>query len=298
MKMKVKPKNKLEAMSINEELGDIPTHYMKSGSSMRPKTQLTDLQQFKRRIIPESHRGAPFQYDLWFNTNELHTIRSFLYTDFLGKGIYCRVNSIIINDKVLHSIVNSEVEIDEERVQKIINNLENKYVLTKQVESHPNVIFLPGSNQMTKDLISWPRIKELVKQGWKIKPHPITAHIWIAKLKEEYGSRAIYGKKDDGYALLRGAEKVAICPNSEMGIAALLLGKEITSVALPRTKREKNLVTYDSIYGAIAGRKQGSRNALKQILSSDRSGIIFNFDEDAEERMERYLLNFWEYKIT
>ena len=298
MTKQIKPKNKLEAMSINEELGDIPTHYMKSGSSMRPKDQLSDLQVLKRRIIPETFRGAPFQYDLWFNTNELHTIRSFLYTDFLGKGIYCRVNSIIINDKVLHSIIDENPEVDEDRVNKIIGNLENKYILTKQVETHPKIIFLPGSNQMNKDLINWGRLKEMVKQGWKIKPHPITAHIWIAKMKEEYGSRAVYGKKDDGYALLRGAEQVAICPNSEMGIAALLLGKDITSVALPRTKREKNLVTYDSIYGAIANRKQGSRTALKQILSSNRSGIVFNFDVDAEERLERYLLNFWEYKIA
>lgn len=286
-------------MSINEELGDIPTHYMKSGSSMRPKEQLSELQLFKRQIIPDTHRGIPFQYDLWFNTNELSTIRSFLYTDFIGKGIYCRVNSVIINDKVLHSIVRSDEPIDEIRIQKIVDNLENKYVLTRQVRTHPKVVFLPGSNQMTKDLIHWKKLKHMVeKEDWKIKPHPITAHIWIAELKHKYGERAIYDKKDDGYALLRGAEDVAFCPNSEMGIAALLLGKRIHSVAIPRENREKNLVTYDSIYAAIANRKEGSTIALKKILSSNRSGIIFNFDNDAKDRLERYLSNFWEYKIA
>jgi len=25
--------------------------------------------------------------------------------------------------------------------------------------------------------------------------------------------------------------------------------------------------------------------------------MIFSFDEDAEERLERYVANFWEYKI-
>ena len=54
----IKPNKPLEKMSINEELGDIPTHFMKSGSSFfRPKKDLELLNKFKKRIIPESHRG-------------------------------------------------------------------------------------------------------------------------------------------------------------------------------------------------------------------------------------------------
>lgn len=295
--MPVTAKNKLIQWSIKEELGDPATHYLKSGSSMRPKNQLSDLQNLKNRIIPQSYKGATFEYDISYNTNELSTIRGFLYTDLLAKGVYIKVSSIKINDKVLNSIIESNQKIDEDRIQKIIDNLENKYVLTKSVKTHPGVIFLPGSNHMNRVMIDWGKVGKLVKAGWKIKPHPITAHVWIAKMKEEFGHNVVYGKKDDGYALLRGAEEVAICPNSEMGIAALLLQKKLYSVAEPRVKREKNLVTYDPIYTAIANRKQGSGTALRQILSSNRSGIIFSFDEDAEERLERYLLNFWEYKI-
>ena len=57
----IKPNKPLEKMSINEELGDIPTHFMKSGSSFRPKKDLELLNKFKKRIIPESYRGAPFE---------------------------------------------------------------------------------------------------------------------------------------------------------------------------------------------------------------------------------------------
>ena len=39
------------------------------------------------------------------------------------------------------------------------------------------------------------------------------------------------------------------------------------------------------------------RNTILKLFSSKRSGIIFNFDEDAKERLENYLNNFWEYKI-
>ena len=83
----VKAKNKLVALSKNEEVGDIPTHFFKSGSSMRPKNDLLELSEFKKYLLPEKHRGCPFEYDIWFNTNENMTIRKWLYTDFLGKGI-------------------------------------------------------------------------------------------------------------------------------------------------------------------------------------------------------------------
>ena len=62
--------------------------------------------------------------------------------------------------------------------------------------------------------------------------------------------------------------------------------------------REKNLLTYESFYEACSNTKHCTAyDAISKIISSKRSGIIFDFDEDAEERMERYLDNFWEYKI-
>jgi hypothetical protein len=34
-----------------------------------------------------------------------------------------------------------------------------------------------------------------------------------------------------------------------------------------------------------------------KIFSARNSGIIFNFDEDAETRMEMFLNNFWDMKV-
>ena len=93
-------------------------------------------------------------------------------------------------------------------------------------------------------------------------------------------------------------KEVATCPNSEMGIIALLLGKKLQLVSNPRKIREKKLVTYESFYAACSNTKHCTAyDAICKILSSKRSGIIFDFDDDAEDRMERYLDNFWEYKI-
>ena len=300
MALKLKNSTPLEALSINETLGDLPTHYMKSGSSMRPKAQLEELGKFGDRLIgsDKTFRGSPFEYDLWFNTNELHTIRTWLWTDFLGKGIFVRVNSIKINNKVMKDIASSDIKIDEERIEKIINNLGNKYSLETNTEFYDKVIFPPGSNLLQKQVMNWHKVGKLIKEGYVIKPHPITAHLWIAKMRLDYGKDKILNKKEGGFELLMECKEMAMCPNSEMGLIALLLGKKVSTVAVPVKTREKNHLTYEAIYQAVAGQSQGSGVALRKILSSKRSGIIFNFDPDPEDRLQRYLDNFWEYKIT
>ena len=47
----------------------------------------------------------------------------------MGKGLYFRVPSIKINNKLFKAIVNSDIKIDEERVAKVMDNLQNKYYL-------------------------------------------------------------------------------------------------------------------------------------------------------------------------
>mgnify|MGYP003320963216 CR=1 FL=1 len=46
----VKAKNKLQALSINEEVGDIATHWLKSGSAFRPSEDLLILNEFGKKI--------------------------------------------------------------------------------------------------------------------------------------------------------------------------------------------------------------------------------------------------------
>ena len=295
--MAVKSKNPIDAMTINESLGDIPTHVMKSGSCFRPKEDLNRLAEFKKRIIPRDYRGLPFEYDLWFNTNERYSIRSWLYTDFLGNGIYIRVNSILINNNLLHSIALREKEIDWGRIEKIRENLHNKYTLQTPQEFPEKVIFPPGSNLMNKNVVSWRRMKDHVDRGFKVKPHPITAHLWRAKLKMELGEENVLGHKEGGFEVLLNCKEAAVCPTSEMGIIALLLDKQLSLVSTPYSAREKQPLTYESVYHAISQPDvRNSTEALLKILSSKRSGMIFDFDEDAEERMYLYQENFWDYK--
>lgn len=292
----VRPAKKLEALSINESLGDIPTHFMKSGSAYRPTKDLNGLANFREKLIPKSHRGTPFEYDIWFNTNELHTIRKWLYTDFLGNGVYFRVPSVKINDKLMVSIVNSKINIDEERCEKILNNFHNKYTLGENLTYYDKVIFLPGSNILCKGkTVHWGRVRQCIEEGFVIKPHPITQKVWVAKMKQDFGEENVLDPKAGGFELLAKCNHVATMPNSEMGLMALMMKKSLRMVSHTKEDREKNLFTYESIYHSIANKD--AVQGLKKIFSAKNSGIIFSFDEDAEDRLTNYLNNFWEYKV-
>lgn len=293
----IKPNKKLEALTINESLGDIPTHFMKSGSAYRPISDLEELGEFKDRVIPKQFRGSPFEYDIWFNTNAIRTVHKWLYTDFLGNGIYIRVPSRPINNKLFNYIANSDIKIDEERCKKIVNNFHNKYTLGINPEYYDKVVFLPGTNILHKaKTLNWNRLKECVNEGYKIKPHPITQKVWIAKLKLKFGDDVVLDKKVGGFELLANCKEVATMQNSEMGLMALMLDKKLRLVSHPVKDREKNLWTYESFYETVAGKE--TKQKLKKLFSAKNSGIIFNFDEDAELRLENYLNNFWEYKVT
>ncbi len=289
--------NNLQSLSINEELGDLPTHFMKSGSSMPRKERLDGLYKFQKEVVPKTKWGLNVEYDLWYNTNELSTIRTWIYTDFLGKGIFFRVNSVKINDRLYNRIAQDEyLEIDEDRISKITESLENKYMLQNYTgEYYDKVAFPPGSNLLGKNVVNWNTLDGLIEEGFVIKPHPITAHLYIAKMKQRYGQHRVLGKKLSGHDILSNAKEIGFCPNSQMGVEALLLGKKIRSFAIPRTAREKAHLTYEAIYAAIAGSETTTR--LKRLLSSKYSGIIFAFDEDRKARTENYFNNFWDFTL-
>ena len=118
----------------------------------------------------------------------------------------------------------------------------------------------------------------------------------MAELRLKFGAENVLGKKEGGFELLMNCKEMATAQNSEMGIVALLLGKDIEMVSFPVKKREKRLLTYESFYDALA--RTDAKKTILKLFSAKNSGIIFNFDEDADERLERYLANFWEYKIA
>ena len=108
-------------MAFVDPIGDMITRIRNAQMRMLENVKIPGSK-FRERILPERHRGLALEYDLWFNTNEIHTIRSWLYTDFMGNGLLFKINSVKINEKLFKSIVTSDIKVDEERLDKIINN--------------------------------------------------------------------------------------------------------------------------------------------------------------------------------
>ena len=84
-------------------------------------------------------------------------------------------------------------------------------------------LHFPGSNLLNK-VVNWKTLDGLIEEGFVIKPHLITAHLFIAKMRQRYGKHRILGKKLSGHDILCNARD-RILPNSQMGVEAILLGK-------------------------------------------------------------------------
>jgi len=142
--------------------------------------------------------------------------------------------------------------------------------------------------------VHWGRIKQCIDEGYVIKPHPITTDLMVAKFKRKFGKDKVLDKRSGGMELLMKCSNVATMPNSEMGLIALLLKKNLRMISYSKKEREKSLLTYESIYHAC-GSTNGYK-AIEKIFSARNSGMIFSFDEDAQQRLDLYINNFWDYR--
>ena len=102
--------------------------------------------------------------------------------------------------------------------------MSNEGDIQKVGNIEPNGKWEKKTNIIQKNIINWQKMDKLIDEGYVIKPHPITAHLWIAKMKLKYGKDKILNKKAGGFELLLNCKEMAMCPNSEMGLIALLLG--------------------------------------------------------------------------
>ena len=86
-------------------------------------------------------------------------------------------------------------------------------------------------------MIDYRKVKALVDKGWKVKPHPITAHVYMADLRRRFGAENVLNKKRVDMNSFLIVNKWLVPRNSEMGLIALLLGKDIQMVSFPVSKK-------------------------------------------------------------
>lgn len=272
----------LMKMSRNETLGDLHTHFFKSGNVLRNKN-MGHLAAYAE-LFPTD---VKVEYDLWYDAHDKNKVHGYVWTDGCNKFIYirpaCTVRSVTLMNECAAS---GATDTGRELVSYIGRSASDKYKSQKIVPQHDYVIFLPGTN-IFKKLVDLSLLQREVKKGAIVKPHPLTAIPLRAYLEANLPKESIADRRLSGHGLLAGAKKVGTYTNSEMGLAALAADKTVVIM-----NDVRKVTTYSSIYNAISPGLKPSRERLEALLSKKNSGIIVDCSSDAQERIDAFFAQY------
>tara|TARA_A200000159_G_C7322449_1_gene339407 strand:+ start:202 stop:1104 length:903 start_codon:yes stop_codon:yes gene_type:complete len=275
----------LKKLADNDELGNPVAHFFKSGNVLRSKSndKLTPL----ISLLPKSGmNGTKVEYDIWYDFPSDNRIHGYVYTDVLTEFLYLRVASSVWATKAMQKAAEVKISDEGERLFSILaNNCGDKYRLRSRSLNHEFVVFLAGTNILNK-VTDWEKIDNAVRQGAKLKCHPLTSASAYQHLVHKYGD-AVIDKKVSGHQLLDNAEIVGCCDNSEMGIAAMAKGKTVY-----RFGKEDQWCTYSAIYRALMHKGHLNSDRLKAILSCKVSGLIPASDPNANKRIDGFFAQY------
>jgi hypothetical protein len=276
-------KKKFEYMSTNEWLGDMTTHFMKSGEALRsPANTQESLSQYIPRLV----NGVKVEYDIAYDIPG--KIHGYKYSDFLTKAIHICPQSFVISRNIIAEVASRETtEEGCDVFQQLRDTIEDKYIqLGEDSFVVDELVVLPGTNLLVKDdIVDMEKIDELVRKGAYVKLHPITERTWCNFLKQRWGKNVIDGDVPL-YPLLRGCKKVWFTMSSETGFAAAILGKQI---GLVNRKDKKAASNFEHIYAGLDRAKNGSiAHKITVLLSHPESGILTTYHADPQTRINRF----------
>lgn len=275
----------LERLAEKDELGNAAAHFFKSGNIVRGKEN--DVLSELKNILPTNGPNSTrVEYDVWYDLGDKERVHGYVYTDAMAKFIYIRAAGAYHTHKIMQNAAKEPITKEGLKIfDDLAANSVDKYRLRKPKETYDFVIFLPGTN-IINTALNWDKVENAIKQGAKLKCHPITAPALVANLKHKYGADTIIDKKISGHQLLETAKIVGCCENSEMGIVALAQGKKTYLFG----HGLKNL-TYSALYNTIWQGGKADQEKLKRILSSKYSGLIPAVSSCPEE----YVTAFFNY---
>jgi len=186
--------------------------------------------------------------------------------------LYFRPTNSLLSKIHLYNIIENESFIDQELINTIINDLDDKYVLSHSDDKEwpTSVVFLPGTNLLAyESFIDYDKLNLAVQSGAYIKPHPLTTKFHLEMIKHRYGDRVI-DVKESGYEYLRHCENVYCCTNSELGLVGLLYDKNVVILDLVGGADLQKFGGYSEIYHAVKNNKDN----LMKLFSCEYSGLI------------------------
>lgn len=273
----------MEKTALNETLGDPATHFFKSGNIVR--SEKNDELKALHALLPEGGpNGTKLEYDVWYDPGDPNRVHGYVYTDVMTRFIYLRAAGIKWANAVMKVAADGPVtKRGDELLVDIANAGSDKYMLRETDISHPFVIFLAGTN-IVNEATDWRKVENAVRQGAKLKCHPLTAQPLLASLNKRFGAENVLDKKLSGYALLEKADIIGCTDNSEMALVALAKRKTVYRFGNP----DKRQFTYSAIYNAIWQDGKPSLKRLVSILSAPYSGLVPVHGDDQQRRIDSF----------
>lgn len=276
----------LDVLAIEDELGNNATHFFKSGNILR-NPKCTSLEMAK--LLPaQGLYKTNLEYDLWYDVGGKDAIHGYVYTDMLSDYLYIKPANVFFSENAMYKSTELEPsEYGRELIEELGRGVLDKYRLRKAESDHKFVVFLPGTNCI-QELLDFDKTKRAVDQGAVVKPHPLSSVSLLVYLKNAFGEDNVLGKKESGHELMRGADIVGCCANSEMGIAAIAARKGFHLFSDIKSRKHS---TYTSIYKAVLSGGDYREN-LTKLFSSPFSGIVHGKSDDAVDRIAAFFNQF------
>lgn len=147
------------------------------------------------------------------------------------------------------------------------------------------VMFMPGSN-ISQVCVSTDFVDREMHEFPEtvIKPHPMTHPNHLREMGIRYGYDRILEPMASGWAYLQGADVVYVPTSSEMGLHAVMMGKQIVNLT---TFSFEPRGTFNTFY-RLLWRASDPKAVLTHLLNSPTSGVFHPDDPNVGEKMDRF----------
>jgi len=155
--------------------------------------------------------------------------------------------------------------------------------LDLDVPAFDKVFFLPGSNILMKHFPTPDPLIGLAECGWVFKMHPLTMSEIRKELIDLLGADKVMYKGGRASSLFKKARKVGCCNNSEIGLTAILKGKEMS---LQGTQPPQG--GYYPLYALVKQDLPAAKQIIESLAGNWESGIFHKDDPDLQEKVIAY----------
>ncbi|BBI61638.1 hypothetical protein [Vreelandella sulfidaeris] len=210
-------------------------------------------------------------FDIYYSGD---TLKSLSYTEIFSQGLMISP----CHDKLRYRLAEMALEDDDAPVTAdmiLSGERLDKYRLLPGFETHELdvVVFLPGTNIIDM-YVDFERLRELVyNENAIVKPHPISSAGLMHRLESMFPGR-VASRRESGYDMLCRAKRVCVTTNSEMGLMAILMNKDVEVIDRSNAQRP----IYKQIYDAVM-HQSDRKIALEKVLGSRHAGFYWTWQD-------------------